>query len=305
MGIVIALTMIGLAAGLMIWAGGQFVVAVPEEDRSFLDQPPFGYRLMWPLIRLIEHYVSPLIQLDDLRKIQAKLTKAGVEYSLSPQQFFSGKVIGAIIASLGAFIIANALKMPPLYFIPFGAALGFFYPEIWLKDTVKIREAALLKSLPYYLDIITLSVEAGTNLTGAFTQAVQKSPDGPMRSEISRVLRDVRAGKPRATAMRAMADRVDMPSINNLVSTIVQAERMGSSLGPILRAQADQRRTERFLRAEKLGMEAPVKLLFPLIAFIFPTTFIVIIFVLLMKVVEGGMIDNPWVLWALSWPGKS
>ena len=83
-------------------------------------------------------------------------------------------------------------------------------------------------------------------------------------------------GISRSEAIRKMGQRIDDLSIKSLTSSIVQAEKMGMNLGPILRAQAEQRRIERFLKAEKLAMEAPVKLLFPLVAFIFPCTFIVI-----------------------------
>ena len=139
------------------------------------------------------------------------------------------------------------------------------------------------------LDIITLCVEAGLNLTGAMSQAVAKGPAGPLRDEFSRVLRDVRAGRPRIDALRTLADRMNEPAITNLVSALIQAERMGMNLGPILRAQSEQRRNERFAQAEKLAMEAPVKLLFPLIAFIFPCTVVVLGFPIAMKFINIGL----------------
>ena len=89
-------------------------------------------------------------------------------------------------------------------------------------------------------------------------------------------VRDVKTGVSRSDAFRKMGLRVDEQSIKSLVSSIIQAEKMGMNIGPILRSQADQRRIERFQKAEKMAMEAPVKLLFPLVAFIFPCTFIVI-----------------------------
>ena len=86
-----------------------------------------------------------------------------------------------------------------------------------------------------------------------------------------------------------MADRVQEPGVTNLVAAIVQAESMGMNLGPVLRAQAEQRRSERFIRAEKLAMQARVKMLFPLIAFIFPCTFIVLFFPIAMKLMNSGL----------------
>ena len=119
--------------------------------------------------------------------------------------------------------------------------------------------------------------------------AVDRSKPGPLMSEINRVLRDIRAGKPRVDALRDLAERMDFAPVSSLVSALVQGELMGSSLGPVLRAQSDQRRTERFQRAEKLAMEAPVKMLGPLILFIFPCTFIVLGFPIVMKFLSAGL----------------
>jgi tight adherence protein C len=173
--------------------------------------------------------------------------------------------------------------------VAFGALFGWAYPAIWLRDRLGARRRELLKTLPFYLDIITLCVEAGLNMQGAMNQAVAKGPKGVLRDEFQRVLRDIRAGKGRAVSLRDMAERLNEPSVTNFTTAVIQAESMGMNLGPILRAQADQRRTERFLRAEKLAMEAPVKMLFPLIAFIFPCTFIVLFFPIVMKFLDAGM----------------
>ena len=100
----------------------------------------------------------------------------------------------------------------------------------------------------------------------------------------------VRAGVPRADALRRMEKRLDMEEIASFVGTVIQAEKMGARLGTALRVQALQRRTERFQRAEKLAMEAPVKLILPLIVFIFPVTFIVLAFPIAMKFLMEGML---------------
>jgi tight adherence protein C len=170
-----------------------------------------------------------------------------------------------------------------------GALLGWMYPAIWLRDRITVRRRELLRMMPFFLDIITLCVEAGLNMQGAMTQAVAKGPQGLVRDEFQRVLRDIRAGKARAEALRGMAERLNEPGIAHFTSAVIQAESMGMNLGPVLRAQAEQRRSERFLRAEKLAMEAPVKMLFPLIAFIFPCTFIVLLFPIAMKLLNAGL----------------
>jgi tight adherence protein C len=301
--ILVIAVIFGIVIFMVIYSIYQILSEVPDEDRSFLDRPPIGFRLLWPLIKLMVFYIGPRLSMTYRMQTQARLRRAGVDYSLSPEQYFAGKILAGFLMGLAGYAVLAMLETQSLVMCLAIGAFGFYYPEIWLRENTTKRHNQIFRVLPFYLDIITLSVEAGSNLTGAFTQAVKKTEDGPLRMEINRVLRDIRAGKPRAEALRAMADRVDMPGINSLVSSLVQADKTGSSLGPVLRAQADQRRIERFLKAEKLAMEAPVKLLGPLVMFIFPNTFIVLIFVLMVKAVQAGVISSPGMLWALSWPG--
>ena len=109
-------------------------------------------------------------------------------------------------------------------------------------------------------------------------QAVDKGPEGPLNVEVQKVLRDIKAGSGRIVALRNMSNRLEIKEISSLVSSLAQAEKSGSSIGETLRIQSDQRRVERFQRAEKLAMQAPVKLVGPLVLFIFPTTFIILFF---------------------------
>ena len=170
------------------------------------------------------------------------------------------------------------------------ASLGAFWPLAWIREHRAKRLRRISRALPFYLDIVTLSVESGTNLTGALSHAVAKGPAGPLQAELERVLSDVRAGRTRAEALRSLADRIDLPAIASWVAALVSAERQGSSLGPILRAQAEQRRQERFQLAEKLAMRAPVKMLFPLLVFIFPCTFVLLLFPVAVRLLEEGLL---------------
>ena len=177
------------------------------------------------------------------------------------------------------------------------------YPDLWLREVTTQRQKKILRALPNYLDIVILSIEAGTNLTGGITHAVQKSPDSPLRMELSRVLRDIRSGKKRSESLREMSERAGVQPLTNVISSMIQSEHSGSSLGTVLRAQSDQLRSRRFLQAEKLAMEAPVKLLGPLVMFIFPTTFLVLAYVILSKAIQANIIKWGPLLWAYSWPG--
>lgn len=301
------LILISIALGsflsLVFFQAWLIVQAVPTEDRLYLDRPALGFRLVWPLIKVLVHHAADFVNDERRQATSMRLKRAGVEYSVHADQFMASKCISAFGFGLCGALAGAALGHGMLPLALLLAAGGFVYPELWLRETTAARRDAITRTLPFYLDIITLSVEAGSNLTGGMMQAVQKSADSPLRREFGRVLRDVRAGRTRADALRDFAERTDTQVVRNVVNGLVQAERTGSSLGPMLRAQAEQLRTERFNRAEKLAMEAPVKLLFPLVVFIFPTTFLVLIFLVLSKVLLEGIITWAPIVWAYSWPG--
>ena len=291
MGILLVLGLLGaaLAAVLTVLGIGKAFIEVPEEARQFLDRPPGFFRLAWPLIQLASFRLSRFLSVSYRQRTQLLLRYAGLDYALSPEQFFASKILsGAACAG-----ILELLLLPrggvSLMWLGILFVCCFLYPDLWLRDQRENRQRQILKALPLYLDIVTLCVEAGLNLTSALTQAVQKGPANPFKQELNRVLRDVRTGRPRADAFRSLAERVQMPAVSSVVSALITADRQGSALGPILRAQSEQRRNERFQRAEKLAMEAPVKMLFPLIAFIFPCTFAVIAFPIAMKFLQEGL----------------
>jgi tight adherence protein C len=287
---VMALVSAALAAVLALVALRKAFTEVPAEDRQFLDTPPGAFRLAWPLIQLASFRLAPFLSVSYRQKTQLLLRYAGLDYALSPEQFFGSKVIAGGLCAVTLHVLLLPRGGVSLLWLAIIFLCGFVYPDLWLRDQREARQRKILKALPLYLDIITLCVEAGLNLTSALTQAVQKGPANPFKQELTRVLRDVRTGRPRAEAFRSLAERVQMPAISSVVSALITAERQGSALGPILRAQSEQRRNERFQRAEKLAMEAPVKMLFPLIAFIFPCTFAVIGFPIAMKFMQAGLI---------------
>ena len=291
---------IGLSVALVAWLLSRSVTQVPQEDRAYKDPPPLGFRLVWWPLQWVSHYLAPLVGQRSQAALVVKLRKAGLDYAISPVQFVASRILLAIGLAALAWWLLGSFDPSTHGESGFSAGTyaqvagcgflaGWVYPGIWLHDRLALRRRRLLKALPFFLDIITLCVEAGLNMQGAFTQAVAKGPAGVLRDELQRVLRDIRSGKARATALRDMAERLNEPGVTNFTTAVIQAESMGMNLGPVLRAQADQRRSERFLRAEKLAMEAPVKMLLPLIAFIFPCTFLVLFFPIAMKFIHSGI----------------
>lgn len=256
---------------------------IRDDDRTFLDPLPPLLRLVWPLVNLLVQNFGDYIPVEQVEQTRLKMRKAGMEYMMTPVQMIALRVVSALLFLLAAVLCAWMLGAFNLLYVLLAGLLGWVFPMMKISDLRKHRERKIVRALPMFLDFITMAVEAGMNLSGAFQQAVDKGPEGPLRIELQKVLRDVKAGMSRMEAIRAMAERLDIREIHSFASALAQAERTGASLGQTLRIQADQRRTERFQRAEKLALEAPVKLVFPLVAFIFPTTFIVLGFPIVMK----------------------
>jgi tight adherence protein C len=276
-------------AALVAIAARRLARSLPEDDRSNMDALPALLDRMWPAVRLFTYYVGSRLPYRYLERTQRRLRRAGLEYTLTPDQFGGLQALAAALGVPLALLAAAAGGRPGLWLLVMPLACAW-YPRAWLRDRDSRRRAAIRRTLPLYLDFIAMAVEAGLNLSGALNQAVTKGPGGPLADEFARVLRDVRAGLSRADALRRVAERVEDEGISGFVSAVVQAERSGASIGATLRAMADQRRGERFLAAEKQAMEAPVKLVGPLVAFIFPVTFIVLGFPIVMRFLHGGVL---------------
>ena len=281
---------VGGAVVMVIWALAGLGWQMPEEDRGYLDPLPPLLRPIWPLVRFFSHYIGSRVPTVFLERAYQQIARAGANYMFTAEEFYSLRILGAGLA--GGLLWLMVHRVGPTFSLMvgvFGLLLGFFYPSLWLNRRNTVRRKSILKQLPMFLDYIILGVEAGMNFTGALGQTVDKGPAGPLRQEFFLVLRDVRAGLSRADALRRMEERLKIPEISSFVSAIIQAEQVGASMGKILRLQADRRRSERFQRAEKLAMEAPVKLIFPLVVFIFPTTFIILAFPIFMMVKQQGL----------------
>ncbi|MDN7452305.1 type II secretion system F family protein [Burkholderia cenocepacia] len=264
--------------------------AAPKEDRAYLDPLPRWLRLLWPLVNFIEHRLGNRLGAGHLRSTDLALRRTHLIFLMSARQFVSLCILLGVLASLLCTVLMFALGTFSWLALPCVAALGYYFPRIWMRDIRRARTQAIQKQLPVYLDFLTLAVEAGLNVSGAIQKAVEKGPDGPLRRELEHVLRDLKSGLSRADALRRFDERQGIKEITNFVGAVIQAERMGSGLASTLRFQAEQRRVERFQRAEKQAMEAPVKLVFPLIVFIFPVTFIVLGFPIAMKFMQGGFL---------------
>jgi tight adherence protein C len=218
-------------AAAVVYSSQKLKSEVPDEDREFLDPLPKMLRMIWPVVRFVDYHLCQRIPEKHLTGPAEALRLSGLLYLMSPSQF-----IALCIVSMSGFItitstLLSAVEIFEWHYVLAASALGYIYPRVWLKDSLKKRQKDIVRALPTYLDFLTMGVEAGLNMAGAIGQAVSKGPAGPLKNEFSLVLRDLRSGLTRADALRRMDERIRVPQVSSFVSAVVQAERLGASLG--------------------------------------------------------------------------
>ncbi|BCS31117.1 hypothetical protein TBR22_A03170 [Luteitalea sp. TBR-22] len=185
------------------------------------------------------------------------------------------KILCALVLPLLGALLFAPLRNPAVFLM---AAVGaFVLPDVMLSSSRKQREAQIVRALPGAVDVLSLSVEAGLEFLIALERLVKRGLSGPLRDELTAVLNDIRLGTTRSEALRAMAARLEIPQLSSFVSTLVQADLLGASIGDVLKSQASFLRTERFQRAEKAGGQATQKIIFPMLLFIFPAVLLVVV----------------------------
>ncbi len=245
----------------------------PEEERLSLLQ-----RLAVPATRTLVQQLKRVMPTATLERIQQRLLQAGEPMTVNGFLTLQLVATGAFFLLPLLIVVAAGLTFSPmrlLFIIGFGFG-GFLLPQFWLRQRVGQRRTRIIKSLPDSFDLITTCVEAGLGLDGALARVAEKV-EGPFADELSRMLREIALGKMRRDALRELGERTGVPDLITFVNAVVQAEQMGSSVGAVLRVQAEQLRVRRRQRAEEQAYKAPVKMIFPLILCIFPTLFIVIL----------------------------
>lgn len=250
-----------------------------------------AWSFVWPWISFFSAIGQPFMSWRYRMAVEKEIIKAGRLDQLEVEHVFAMQIGASVLGLVVAMLVFWWLKISMNWLLLcalFTAVLSFYLPRHKLRQQARERQRLLLKQFPFFLDMITLSVEGGLNFHGALSQTHHLLPKGPLKTEISHALSDMRAGLSRQDALKEMAKRADLDEINHLISSIAQSQKLGVSLGPILRAQSEQRRNERFMKAEKLALEAPVKMLFPLVTCIFPCTFIVIAFPIGLKLMNAA-----------------
>lgn len=213
-------------------------------------------------------------------KVRQKFTAAGLQSPDAVDRFIGIKAVltpaGIALGLLNlftGFLLTGTMGLVASLVLGFGLA---YLPDVWLNRKVEDRQAAIMKSLPDVLDLLTISVEAGLGFEQALDRVIASVP-GPLSDEFARMLGESRSGASRADAMRAMDERVQLPELRSLVLAVVQADAFGVSIGRVLRAQSEEMRIKRRQLAQEKAQKAPVKMLIPMVFCIFPALFVVVL----------------------------
>jgi tight adherence protein C len=297
-------TLWALSIGGLAWYIGrvwtQITYVTLADGRQQERRLPVLFRLLLPLAPNVTPFFRTQ-RFDKMREdINRRIVMAGYEGLITAEEFLALRVLlplvvgvvlsvslGFAIAHMPANIQYKLAARQVLFYIMF-FALGFIWPGMWLGKSIRQRHRQIERALPFVLDLLTLSVEAGMDFMSAIKRIIERRSIDALSEELIRAFREVQLGRTRREALKLMAERTGQADVNSVVSALVQADELGVSIGNMLRIQADLMRTRRFQRAEKLANEAPVKMLFPLLAFIFPSVFIVLLGPILVQWLKSG-----------------
>ncbi len=208
-------------------------------------------------------------------RLRKKLTQAGNPGDLSPDDFDGARVVVVILfVVLGSLV--DWLAYTPGLFVVVGGLLGVVYPDLWVSGAIQKRKRRVFRDLPDMLDSLRLAVDAGLDLSTALKVVCEQGKKGPLHDELEKVEREIALGRTRKEAFRNFSDRMGMTEINSFVLALMQADQLGASVGPILKVQGEMARTRRWQLAEALVNKMPMKMLGPLVVFIFPASFIIL-----------------------------
>lgn len=243
-------------------------------------------RLMRPVaeeLALLMGRFTPRSMRDD---IKVKIARAGNPGNMQVSDYLAFKGLLMIALPLATFLLligrsfSSALLLSLMML-----GLGSIIPDLMLASATRKRQKAITKALPDVLDLLTVSVEAGLAFDSAIAKVVEKM-SGPLADECQYTLQDIRVGKPRRDALKDLGERNGVPDLEHFVSSLIQADTLGVSISKVLRIQSEQMRQRRKQRAEESAMKAPVKLIFPMVFFIFPTLFVILLGPAALKMID-------------------
>ena len=292
----------GLAAAALAWyvasSASQVTYVTLADGRRQARNLPLLFKVLLPFVGNLDTMLDRPSFKDRISERERTLVSAGFEGLLNGREFVALEILAPIVtgvvwclavASLGAVMPESPFATSGGAICVSGVALFALMPSLWLKSELKKRHTAIARALPFVLDLLTLSVEAGMDFISALQRNCKSRRMDPLNEELMRMTHEIQLGSSRREALQNMAARVNQSDLRSLAHALIQADEFGVSIGAMLRIQSDQLRSRRFDRAEKLAAEAPTKMLGPLMLCIFPAVFVILLGPVLIQVMKEMM----------------
>lgn len=259
-----------------------------EEDEL---SKPFTERVIRPLFTMASEVLARFMPVKKRDKLQLALQYAGTPGNLQPHEFQMIQYVMMIVLMLGGWLAAFTAGKSVVIQLLFAFGGGFtanLMCKFYLTMRIRKRQAAIQKELPDILDLLTVSIDAGLGFDAALFRVVEKF-EGQLSNELRTTLQEIQMGKSRREALRDLGQRTGVDDLLTFVGSMIQADQLGVSISKVIRTQAEQVRQKRRQRIEEKAMKAPVKMLIPLIFFIFPSIFIVLLGPAMLKLAKMFM----------------
>jgi tight adherence protein C len=252
-----------------------------QGSQTFDDEKlgkPFSERVIKPILVKLADKVTQVIPAKQNVTLEKMLLMAGNPGGFSPGEFLVIEYSLMVILGLIAMFIplTSGADLFNIILVALGGGIiGYILPALYLRLKASDRQEGIQKALPDVLDLLTVSVEAGLGFDAALTKVIEKTR-GVLSEEFNRMLQEVKMGKPRREALKDLGQQLGNDDLQSFVGALIQADQLGISIGNVLRLQSEQMRSKRRQKAEEKAMKAPIKMLIPMVLFIFPTIFIVL-----------------------------
>jgi len=267
-------------ADKLAWASGN----EPEASGS-----PF-INFSRPLVHNFTLQHALKIKSEDYRKkVDKKIISAGLAQEINVDEYIGLQILWGVLFPIVMVVLNFALQLGYPYWMALGcSAFGILFPSLHCNSEKKRRYTAIISELPFYIDLLALSTEAGLDFINAIKRVVDKAENSVLADEFGVVLKDIKLGSSRSDALRKMADSLDISEVTSFCSVIIDADYTGASISQVLKDQSTQMRLERFVRAEKAGAQASQTILIPMVLFILPAVFIVVFAPVVLQFFYGG-----------------
>lgn len=249
---------------------------------------PFYERVIKPISESFSEFITKITPSGMKKRTEEKLIRAGKPLNIDSNKWFMLRITIGFMIPLAIIIllfINNNINLNSIFLIITIALFFNILPNLFLVQATNSRKRNIIITLPDILDLMTVSIEAGLSFDGALSRLVDKM-EGVLSDEFNRVLNEMRMGKSRREALKDMSNRCDVPDLTTLIGALIQADELGVSISNVIRIQSIQMREKRRQRAQEKAMKAPVKMLFPLILFIFPSIFAVLLGPAVIRMIE-------------------